>query len=179
MINFPKSEKWALRVKIRNAYFIILLLIFVFSLVFGESLSLEMGWTYKIILIAIGVGLCNTGGYKRIPSDIEIQFFDDYMIVNRPKMFYNPKKASRETTKCYYTDIKNMEYRTNTKRLNINAKYEGIYYNYKNDVLEEKPCYHKTVDALIWFYPEETYETEIIEILEKYTHKKINIREGV
>lgn len=179
MVNYPKSEKWALRVKIRNAYFIILLLIFVFSLFFGENLLKEMDWTYKIILLCIGIGLCNTGGHKRIPSDIEIQFFDEYMLVYKDKIPYNPKKSRREYEKCFYTDIKNMEYRTNTKRLNIDAKYEGTYYNYKNGILEEKPAYHKTVDALIWFYPGEAYQTEIIEMLEKYTNKKVNIREGM
>lgn len=178
LINYPKSEKWVLRTKVRNAYLIILAIIFVSSIVFRDSLLSEMHWTYRVLLICIGLALCNTGGHKKVPSIIELQFFDDYMIVYRDKISYNPQKSRREFEKCYYSDIKNIEYRANTKRFNIDAKYEGIYYNYKNSQLEEKPSYHKTVDSLIWFYIEEQDKKGLFDILEKYTNITINVKEG-
>lgn len=179
LINYPKNEKWELRSKIRNIYLILLLIIFVFSLIFKDNLLFEMNWIYRIILICIGLALCNTGGYKKTSSDVELQFYNDYMIVYRHKIAYNPKKIRREYEKCYYSDIKNIEYRTNTNRLNIDAKYEGTYFNYKHEVLEEKPSYHKTVNSLIWFYPEERYQKDLLETLEKYTNITINVKEGV
>lgn len=179
LINYPKSEKWELRCRIRNAYFIILLIIFIFSFVFKDNLLFEMNWIYRILLLSIGIGLCNTGGHKKVSSDVELQFYNDYMIVYRQKIAYNPKKIRREYEKCYYSDIKNIEYRTNTNRLNIDAKYEGTYFNYKHEVLEEKPSYHKTVNSLIWFYPEARYQKDIIEMLEKYTGITVNVKEGM
>lgn len=64
LINYPKSEKWVLRTKVRNAYLIILAIIFVSSIVFRDSLLSEMHWTYRVLLICIGLALCNKDYYS-------------------------------------------------------------------------------------------------------------------
>lgn len=178
LINYPKSKKWALRCKIRNIYLIILLIVFVFSLIFKDDLLLNIDWTYKVIFVCVSLLLLYTGGYKEIPSNVEFEFYDDYMIVHKEKIAYNPPKERKELTKCYYSDIKNIEYRKDTKQLSIKAKHEDTYYNYKDNILEEKPSCHKTVNSIICIYPDEKYAVDLIIAIEKNTGVKIDVKRG-
>lgn len=73
------NETDSRKVKDRNYYIkktvvIIIAIIVIFSIIFGENLFLELSWTARILLIAIALGILFTGKKRgcSIPSGIKI-----------------------------------------------------------------------------------------------------------
>ncbi len=114
-----------------------------------------------------------------MPSAIEIQFYNDYLIVYRNKHYYSNSIIRREYDKFLYKDIKTIQLRKRTKRVNIFGIVEGVWYNYKKDgSLPEKPTYHKTTDSICYFYTDYASETDLINAFETYCPIKVSIEEN-
>lgn len=157
---------------------IIVMLILVGSLIFGDNLFEELSFGPQMLLIAMCLGTFFVNDKEKVAKPMEIRFYDDYMVLYREKRYYSPKCSRKEYTKFFYKDIKKIVYRPVTKRLNICGLMEGIWYNYQKDgSLPEKPSYHKTTDSLAYFYTNVEPDIDFIALFEKYTSIKVTIEE--
>ena len=101
----PVNEnKWISLLK-KCIYCIIAVLI-IGSFIFHDNLFFELTWTSRIILISLTVWISSLGSKsKDVPSPMELQFFDDYLIFYLPKRYYSKKTTIKSITKMYYKDI--------------------------------------------------------------------------
>lgn len=81
--------------KLKIAVWVVIAVIVVGSLIFQDNLFMEMSWTTRLLLIAVAIKVLLGGKKEDVPSPIELQFFDDYLIVYRPKKYYS-RKVSRK-----------------------------------------------------------------------------------
>ena len=139
----------------RTLTFIIVIIIIISTILFHENIFMALSFRGKIILIGLVVMTISTSGTIRIPSEFELQFYDEYFILYREKFPYNKNFSRKEIEKMYYKDVKEFQYRQQSKRINFVGVNEGIYWEYKKDgTLSEKPSYHKTTDSILYFYTE-------------------------
>ena len=79
--------------KIRAAVWIAVAILFVGSFVFPLGQGLET----RLLLIFIAIGACFLGPKKiNVPSPFEIRFYDTFMVIYRPKRYYDRKTTRRE-----------------------------------------------------------------------------------
>lgn len=156
----------------------VVFLLIVFSLVFGENMLSEMTWGTKALFFVLLVAVFLSDKKKKVHSQIEIRFYDDYLDVYREKLFYNRMISKKEHNKIYYKDVKKSVYRTSTNRMNFYGMIEGIWYNYKsNGELPDKPSYHKTVDTICYFYVEESQKDFIVSEIEAHSPLKVTFED--
>ncbi|WP_428909700.1 hypothetical protein [Niallia sp. Krafla_26] len=175
-ITVPKNDNPLLG-KLKITVWIIIGVIILGSLLFQENLFIELSWTARVLLIVMAIGLTfSGGGYKKIPSSFEIQFYDDYLIVYREKRYINKKVSRREIDKFFYKDIKKCQFRTVTKQITIAGLEEAIRYKYNKDgSLPSKPTYHKTTEGLCYFYTTEVPEVDFVSEIERHSPIKVAI----
>ena len=124
------------------------------SLVFQDNLFSEMSWTTRCLLIAVAIGVAFVGSKKEnIPSPIELQFYDDYLILYRPKRYYSKKVSRMEINKMMYADIKRCVYKSRSQRIQIYGNVSATWYNYDaNGMISQTPSYNRTIsDTLCYF----------------------------
>lgn len=172
----PKNDSTALHL-IKKAFWIILGVIIIGSIIFQDNLFTELSWTAQVLLIVIGIGILINGGNERVPSPFEIRFYDDYLVVYRNKHYYSKKVQRREYNKFYYKDIEKIEYRKNTKRIQIEGTIEAIWYDYNKDgTLPEKPNYHRTTEGgICYFYTTEEPDVDFVSEIETHSPIKVAI----
>lgn len=174
----PEREKDKLYTTLRIVVWIIIGIIVVGSFVFGSNLFYELSWTARVILVTLAIGVLFKGK-KTIPtpSDLEIRFYNNYLIMYGNKRYYNPKTTRVEYDKFLYKDIRECDYDWRTKRLTIHGVVEGKWFDYSKDgSVSPEPTYHKTTNSLSFFYVYGEDFEEIISALENYTGKKVQIR---
>ncbi len=170
-----KNENSTLGI-IKITVWIIVGVIILGSLVFHDNLFSELSWTTRILLIALAIGVIFKGGSKRVSSPIEIQFYDDHLVVYREKIQYKRNLILKKYDKFFYKDIRKCQYRTITKQINIYGIEEGIRYKYNKDgSLPTKPIYHKTTEGLCYFYTTEAPEIDFVSEIERHAPVKVEI----
>lgn len=150
---------------------IIVALIILDSLVFQDNLFLELSWTASIFLIILVIGVTFYGGKKEcFPSPMELQFFDDYLVLYLPKRYYGKHLTRMQINKMKYSDITKCVYKTCSQRIHIYGDGTSIWYNYrKNGTLPKKPTERRNFkEGLIYFNislaPEIDFKKEISDI---------------
>lgn len=157
---------------------IIVLLMIVLSIIFKDNLFNELSFGVTGLLIALIIRVFFLDKQEKVPSEIEIRFFDEYLDIYREKCYYNRFVTRKEHNKFYYKDITRCTYQTSTNRLNIYGLFEGIWYNYqKNGILPNEPDYHKTIDAMCYFYIDESQKDYLISEIEKHSPIKVIFEE--
>lgn len=169
----PKNES-IVRTILKGIMVFALIILIIGSVLSGSFLFFEMSLSAKICLfMAIGY-LIKTGGHVRKPSPCELWFYDDYLILYRPKVYYSKNNIRQEWYKYNYKDIKKCEYRTKVKKINLYGVYMGVIRNYKKDgSLNPEPSYERTVDSICRFYT--VFEPKIDFVKEIETHSPIKI----
>ena len=94
------NETDSRKVKDRNYYIkkavvIIIAIIVIFSIIFGENLFLELSWTARILLIAIALGILYTGKKEDVPSPAELRFYDDYLLLFLERKYYSERSINQ------------------------------------------------------------------------------------
>ena len=126
--------------------------------------------------IHIGLPHSGVGGSEKVPSEMELQFYDDYLVVFRDKHYYSNSVIRREYDKFAYSDIKRIQFRTVTKRINIFGIVEGIWYNYQKDgSLPQTPTYHKTTDSICYFYTDFASNVDFVSEIETHCPVKVTV----
>lgn len=134
------NETDSRKVKDRNYYIkkavvIIIAIIVIFSIIFGENLFLELSWTARILLIAIALGILFTGKKEDVPSPAELRFYDDYLLLFLERKYYSERSIKQEYLKMKYSDITKVKYLPNTsnKRFQIYGNGHSLHYDLKKD----------------------------------------------
>lgn len=176
-VTVPKNENPLLG-KLKIAVWIIVGVVILGSIIFRDNLFAELSWPARILLIALVVRVSFLGGYKKIPSPFEIQFYDDYFIVYREKYYLSKNVPIKEYRKFFYKDINKCQYRTVTKQINIQGIEEAIRYKYNKDgSLPTEPTYHKTSENLCYFYTTEEPNIDFVAEFEKHSPIKVVIED--
>lgn len=164
---------------IKITVWIIISAIVIGSLIFKDNLLNEMSWTTKMILVslAIGIGFWNTKK-TLVASPLEIQFYDNFLVVFREKRYYNRKISRKEFNKFYYEDISKLEYNHITKRFDLIGKIDAMWFDYNKDgSVPKNPTYHRIVDGgICYFYIINNDEEDIISNMERYVGKMVLLR---
>lgn len=169
----PKHESTAKDI-VKILFYIFLAILILGSILSGNFLFFEMSLSAKMCFFIIAGYLFKTGGYERKPSPCELYFYDEYLILFRPMVYYSKNNIRQEWHKYYYKDIKKCEYRTKVKKINLYGLYKGVYYKYKKDgTLNLTPSYDRTVDSICRFYT--VFEPNIDFVKEIETHSPIKI----
>ena len=163
--------------RIRTAVWIIVLIIMIASFIFKENIFMELSWTARILLISLCINL-PLFWHEKKPFEMELYFYDDKLILYREKTYCVLSIYRKETYIIPYSGIKELVYRSETKRFNILGIIEGICYNYKkNGSLPEKPNYHKTTDSIEYFYTDFLDVDEVIKAFETYSNINVAIHD--
>lgn len=148
-------------------------IIIVGSLVFQDNIFTEMSWSARVLLVVL---VFTFGFQKKVPtpSEIEIWFYDDYLVVYRDKRYYDKRCTYREHNKFYYDDISSMDYDYKTNRFNIHGKIDATYFKYDKYGNVSNESEHKVTDGgICWFYVIDNDEEDIISTMVKYVVKLV------
>ncbi|GFP74239.1 hypothetical protein [Clostridium fungisolvens] len=172
----PKDESGS-HAFIRRTVLIIVSILLIFSFVFHGNLFSPISWGVRLLLIFVGIKAYLWTNNERVPSPIQLQFYDDYIIVYREKHYYNKNHIRKEIFKFYYKDIETCKFRTATERINIIGVVEGIFYDYNKDgSLPNEPTYHRTTDGgICFFYTSAAPEVDFVAEIENHSSIKVVI----
>ncbi len=148
------------------------------SIIFRESLLAELDSTSKVLLLGLIVGLfVNRGKLEDTPSPIELQFFDDYLILYRPKRYYNKKTTRMEYNKMLYSTITKCVYKSQSKRVHIYGDLIAKWYNYdSNGVVSPKPTYDRVVkETMVYFSCKCALEVDFVREIEEHSPLRVTI----
>ena len=135
----PKGKRIALDILKKLFLFVIIGLI-VCSVIFGENMFAEMGFSGIVAIVFVAGVLVKNGGHEDVPSPIELQFFDEYLIIYRPKLYLSKRVTRKDIAQFYYKDITKCVYYEKLQRLHIYGGGTFTWYNYRKDgTLPETP----------------------------------------
>lgn len=164
---------------IKKAVVIIIAIIVVLSIIFGENLFLELSWTTRILLIAIALGVLFTGKKEEVPSPAELRFYDDYLLLFLEKKYYSEKSIKQEYLKMKYSDITKIKYLPNTsnKRFQIYGNGHSLHYDVKKDgSISAQPSRDKMFEqGMIYFSTNLNQNIDFIKEIEEHSPLKVEI----
>lgn len=178
------NETDSRKVKDRNYYIkktvvIIIAIIVVFSIIFGENLFLELSWTARILLIAIALGILFTGKKEDVPSPAELRFYDDYLLLFLERKYYSERSIKQEYLKMKYSDITKVKYLPNTsnKRFQIYGNGHSLHYDLKKDGnISKKASRDKMFEkGMIYFSTNLNQNIDFIKEIEEHSPLKVEI----
>ena len=164
---------------IKKAVVIIIAIIVVLSIIFGENLFLELSWTTRILLIAIALGVLFTGKKEGVPSPAELRFYDDYLLLFLERKYYSEKSIKQEYLKMKYSDITKVKYLPNTsnKRFQIYGNGHSLHYDVKKDgSISTQPSRDKMFEqGMIYFSTNLNQNIDFIKEIEEHSPLKVEI----
>lgn len=178
------NETDSRKVKDRNYYIkktvvIIIAIIVIFSIIFGENLFLELSWTARILLIAIALGILFTGKKEDVPSPAELRFYDDYLLLFLERKYYSERSIKQEYLKMKYSDITKVKYLPNTsnKRFQIYGNGHSLHYDLKKDGnISKKASRDKMFEkGMIYFFTNLNQNIDFIKEIEEHSPLKVEI----
>ena len=167
--------------KIKKAVVVIIAIIVIGSIILGENLFLELSWTVRILLICLAIGLLFSSKSEEIAIPVELQFYNDYLILFRPNKYYSKKVSRQEFFKIDYKDITKCKFLVNSpsKRIHIYGNVHAVWYNLNKDgSLPQQPTYDKNVnETLIYFTTFQNTNIDFVKEIEDHSPIKVEIEE--
>lgn len=150
------------------------------SLFFEENLFMEMSWSSRILLIVLLV--CygfRHGKEEDVLSPIELQFFDDYLVLYYPKRYFGRNKLRMRYEKMQYSDITKCAYLSESKRIHFYGRASVTWYQYDKDGnLPDKPNYDRIAEETIcYFRTHLTPEVDFVQEIESHSPIRVTIEE--
>lgn len=143
----PSGEKPSV---IKRVVMIISGVLLVGSFILGENLFAEMTWMARMIFLGLLIwSLFNNNSSMDVPSPVELQFYDDRLVIFRPRANRTSTNKIRQETKTFlYKDITDSDWNKGMGRLNIRGTYHGVYYEYDaGGKLGTAPIYDRVVQG--------------------------------
>ncbi len=159
----------------------IVIILILGSFLFQDNLFLELSWTSRILLIALAIGVTSFGTKKEYsPSELELQFYDDYIIFYLPKRYYSKRVTRMELIKMNYEDISKCVIDTKNQRVYIYGNGIARLYNYKKDgTLPSEPTdVRNAKDGLMYFDTCFDKETNFKKEIEEHSPIKVIVENG-
>ena len=166
---------------LKKVVWIIVGIIIVASIIFQENIFMGLSSTARVFLILLILYTFSMGSktiWVRTP--IELQFFDECLIIYRSNYLYNKKNTRREFNTIKYDKISKILFREESKRININGGVESTWYAIDaQGNVSDSPMYNKKEENGMQCIEGRFMENlEILEVLEKYTNTKVEIENG-
>lgn len=139
---------------LKTGVWIVVAVIIIGSLLFQDNLFSELSWTARVLLIVLALGVTFLGGKKEYaPSPMELQFFDDHLVLYLPKRYYSKSVTRMEINKMKYSEITKCVYKANSQRIHLYGNGTSTWYNYKADgTIPQTPTQVRNYTAgLIYF----------------------------
>lgn len=162
----------------RKGSWIVLVLILISSIILRRNFISALSVSTKIILVIMIMNLFTLRIKKEeVPSPMEIQFFDEYLIVYRPKRYYSEKKTRMEVNKIMYSNITRCLYKKKSKRVQIYGDVIAKWYDYdKNGNISQTPTYDRVVkEAFEYFVTTFMDDEKVIKEIEAHSPLKFEI----
>ena len=141
------SPKNAIMKKVVAGIFILFIVLLVFM---GKSLISEIGFLVVVILIGLAVWYMGKSKKTAVPDTVEIRFYDQQMVIYKPKYNLTESIELEEIETFPYDGIQECKYSTGSEMLTILGKGKLLQYRYKADgTKEDKPYKEKEMDNLI------------------------------
>ena len=119
---------------IKVGVWVIVCVLILGSFIFHDNLFSELSWTARVLLILLAVGVAFLHPKKKYtPSPIEIQFYDNYLVIYLPKRYYNRRVTRMEINRMNYTEITKCVIKTQSRRVHIYGGGTSTWFNYKPD----------------------------------------------
>ena len=173
----PKNQSAGIKF-LKIGVWVIIGIIILGSLIFQENLFFELPRSTRILLIVVAIGVLFVGSKKEnVSSPMELQFYDDYLILYRPKRYYSRKVTRMKVNKLMYTDIKRCVYKKHSKRLHIYGNVAATWYDYdSNGVVSQVPTYNRVVeDAFCYFSTSFAKDVDFKQAIENYSPLQVTI----
>lgn len=177
MVIKPSDEKSKLY-NLRIVIWIVLGIILLASIMFGDNLFSELSSSVKWLLVSLILGTFFVKPKNiNAESEIQIQLYEDYFVLYRPKRYYGKRMTRKEYNKVKYNEINSIEYRQQKNMFVIKANIDTLWYKYdkKGNVLE-KPIQAKTIEnGLLYFNTMFIDVDSLINELETFIPIKVKI----
>lgn len=163
---------------IRKASWITLALILITSIILRHNFITSFSVSTKILLALIIMNLFTMRVKKEgVPSPMEIQFFDEYLIIYRPKRYYNEKKTRMEINKIMYNSITRCLYKKKSKRIHIYGDVIAKWYDFdKYGNVAQTPSYDRVVkETFVYFVTTFMDVAKVIKEIEEHSPLKFEI----
>ena len=137
-----------------------------------------MSWTVRIFLIILAIGFGFYGGKKEyMPSPMELQFFDDYLVLYLPKRYYSNKVTRKQINMMKYSEISKCVFKIQSKRIQIYGNRKSEWYNYKKDgTLPSKPTEERSfTQGMIYFNTQFATEIDFKQEIENHSPLQVII----
>lgn len=119
---------------LRKSIGVILIILIIGSIIFKDNLFAKLPWFIQIVFIVLCIFAPFSGPKKDyFPSEIEIQFFDDYFVFYRPKMYYDKRTTRKEICVMRYAEVTECVYKNKSQRIHIYGNGTTTWWNYKKD----------------------------------------------
>lgn len=100
-------------------------IIIVGSILLDANLLAEMSGSARTLFILLVLGFLVFGNKKEdTPSPIELQFYDDRLVLYQPKRYYNKRATRKVFNQMKYADITKCVYKAKSQRVHIST-YTG------------------------------------------------------
>ena len=171
----PKQATWFKVIKI-----IALLLvagILIGSVFAHKNLFMEMPIIVRILVVLFIVGVIVVSMRKKdTPSPMELQFYNNQLVLYRPMKVYSGQKARREMNTMKYTEITDCVYKTKSQRIDIYGSVKATWYQfYKNGQMAKSPTSDRYVkDTLLFFRTNFATDVDFKKEIEE--HSPIRVR---
>ena len=173
-IEMTKKEKI-----IKTAIIIVLIVIMFGSFLLDVNLFSELPWTTRVLLIALVFWFFSYQKTDWQPSPMELQFYDEYLILYLPKRYISRRITRREYSKMKYSEITRVEFEKKSQRFHIYGDGVCTWYNYKkNDLLPEKPTkVNEFEGGMIYFNVRLEKDIDFIKEIETHSPLKVEVNE--
>lgn len=152
--------------------------ILLFSLLIGENLLNEMNGITLVMLVGLSLtALLYSPKKEYQPSEIELQFYDDKLILYRPQCYYDESTTRREICELRYCDITECLFKARSCRIHIYGDGVITWYNMKKDgTFPEKPSKVKHFKkGLLFFSTRCAADIDFVKEIEAHSPLRVNV----
>lgn len=173
-----EESKW--KIILKKIINMLIFTLFIFSFVFQENLFSELSLGSKIIFFSLIIwAISNRTKKIDVPSPIELQFYDEYLVFHQPKRYLTQKVTRKVINKMYYKDITKCVYKTKWTRVQIYGDGYSVWFDYNKDgSIPDKPTREKNfTKGMIYFDTRLAKDVNFVREIEEHAPLKV-IREN-
>lgn len=163
--------------KIKATVWVVVAIILIASFVFRENIFSELNGAAKCMLVALAICTCFIGPQKvDMPSPIELQFYDSYMVLYRPKRYYSPKVTRREINTMKYSDITKCLYKAESQRIHFYGTVDAKWFNFdKTGAMSKTPTYDRVVHDTLLYISTRCSDVDFVSEIEAHSPIRVTV----
>lgn len=166
---------------VRNIVCGIAVILVLASILFRENIFMELEWFIQILFILLFFKFIFFGQKKiDTPSQMEIHFYEDYLVLYRPKIYCSKTLTRKEQNIMKYNRITRIKYMKDERQFHIYGQVISKHYKYlKDGSIDRVPHYDRTVDdGFVFFNTRCTSvnDEQVLDILNRYIPNRLEIK---